>query len=252
MKRLITLIHICLYASLVLKGQPNSEKYCFGIAELDFIDDEGQFDWDTAVVNPIELKEMVNNSRPNEFSGVSFLTPLIINNLRLFHPDCNKRTDSSEFSTLVRLYNLQRRSYFSIEYAARKATIESIVTDFKAISLVDSLLGNMMQFMFAGPFYGNELTSVPGDFIVSDSLITDNGKYYLFTENRKGILAYKVNNQYKWIMSLNEEAHFSEASFKQFYEYSLGSSVWINNGGDGMVLHFRKNGDLRFYFVNMF
>jgi hypothetical protein len=207
------------------------------------------------VFDTSDLKELLEETETGVtmvLEDVSFITPLLVNQLRLFHPDCNKRTDSLELKMLIKIYNYQRNKAFSTRFSDHRAAIEGIVTDFKNIVQKNGFFSKMVTLLLAGPYEGKVLTAVPEGFEVKDTLELKNGSLLLFTKDNRGILVFKSTNKYDWIQSLDEDAHFTDGSFGKFYEHSLGYSVWINNGGDGMEIHLRKNGDFRFYLVNMY
>jgi hypothetical protein len=184
---------LCFYGISVCQ---KSTADCFEIKHLDFfgLDKIEKHEWAED-----ELDQLLDSENTISQNRTSFLVPIIVWQLKEFHPNCNKSPNRKKFDKFVKLYFKIRMQNIS---NGKNQNIEEqlvlIRDDFYSQLNDDKLLPDMIYTMSDRPLYG-EIPKVIPKSKSSQSKDTTFGKITLIkTKNRVVLVATDKQNKVIW------------------------------------------------------
>ncbi|WP_177764423.1 hypothetical protein [Flavobacterium sp. I3-2] len=207
-----------------------SESELDGLSKMDFANDRGQS----------EIK-------------TNFIIPIIVYQLKEYHPNCKKNIDSTYFNKISEIY-LKIREIDSTEFPQKSIAekIDFLRADF--YSQVENLeyLPKMTTTFDDGPFYGVDFTENSALKLIKTQE-TKFGTLVVSKANDKTILTSKDKNGniiwQKSITGLSDrnltELHFTENPI----EYnSVATVAHMYSEGERFTLYLKSDGSFMYYF----
>ena len=240
--------------SLNTFGQKAELNDCYEIKYLDFfgLENEEVVKWPESELNGL-LSMDFEKDRNGSSIKTNFIIPIIIYQLKNYHPNCNLEIDTTYFNQISKLY-LKIRDIDSTSLSDKSISekIDFMRTDF--YSQVENLdyLPKMIITFDDGPFYGidfkKELELKPlklheTDFgLLSISKVDD--QTVLTSKNRNGKIIWQ-----KSITGFSNrkltELHFTENPI----EYnSVATVAHMYSEGERFTLYMEKDGSFMYYF----
>lgn len=244
-------LQIIAFTFLVSFFGSNARAQCIEVEELYTFADSSELNWDTLFFKTDALNEF-KEGFSNMDKGVSFMTPLIVNHIRLFHPKCAIRKDIVEFKNIVQVYNYLHEKNYSSDSLSVESTCNKVINDFRRFCREDSSCGKMMIFIFdSGPYFGEKVSKLHTKFSVADSLDIGIGKVFSLTDSDGEYLAFSTkNNDYEWVFKATECMPASN-TFSKFSKNSLGFIVRLGLGDFATRLYLDNKGRFRFYICEL-
>jgi len=227
-------------------------KDCFEINYLDFFDTRGmEKAWSDGKLDTLLHTTVITKDAFD--IKVNFLIPLIISQLKEYHPLCNKKYNDKTFTQLKKLYFLIREENPSI--LNHKTLEEQLLwfrNDFYRLALNDSTLPHMIFTFDNGPFYGEE--------IKFDESFYDGNKYefefgtFIITTLRQQVIfsVFDKEKKHLWsrlILGQNDKPLTNMIfSPKYYFKSSLGIGFQMYADGESFRILLNNNGQLKFYF----
>lgn len=230
----------------------HENKNCFEVKYLDFfgLDKIGEIKWSDEEIN--ELLEM---DYEKEFRGTRFYIPILVYQLKDFHPACNKTIDIGRFNKFVSLYSkvtLLDDSY--IKNKSIEGKLNFIREDFYRLVQIEDLLP-LMRFTFDdGPLYG-EIPKVVPNTKPLDSVNTDFGKLSIVEFNKKTFLiASDKKNKIMWsriVKGVDPDSYLSNLRFdKNPIENTSLAYIIHLYAGERLTLFLKPNGKFMYYYYS--
>jgi hypothetical protein len=230
-----------------------AKSQCIEVEELYAIGGgiESKSFWDNINLKKSALDDL-EDGLSNMSKGVSFLTPLIVNHIRFFHPKCNIRKDKDEFKRIVKVYNYLHDKNYSSDSLDIENTCNNVITDFKEYCRNDTTFGKILVFMFeSGPYFGEKVSKLPTQFSITDSIDIGIGKVFSLADSDGAYFAYSTQtNDYEWVIKTTV-CTFSPNTFSKFSKNSLGFIVKLGLGGYATRLYLDTKGRFRFYICEL-
>lgn len=246
------LILLFLAINLTLFGQ--ASKDCYEIKYLDFfgLDETEIVKWPESQLDGLSNMDFTKDRSKSEIK-TNFIIPVIVYQLKEYHPNCNKNIDTSYFNKISEIY-LKIRDIDSTEFLQKSMAekIDFLRDDF--YSQVENIdyLPKMIATFDDGPFYGvdykEKLKLSPtktqetkfGTLVVSKA----DGKTILASKDKKGNIIWQ-----KAITGLSDryltELHFTENPMEY---YSVATVVHMYSEGERFTLYLKNDGRFMFYF----
>ncbi len=252
--KLVLLTIIFLIVNFTSFGQQSNIDDCYEVKYLDFFGLENQevMKWPESEIKGLmvmDFKKVV----PDSSVKTSFIIPLIMSQLKEYHPTCKSEVDSSYFNRIIALYfkirgiepsGILKKSLFE--------KIDYIRNDFYKQVENERYLPFMKFTMDDGPFYGTDFTSnIKLEPIATQqtefgllSISKVNKKPILTSQDKKGKLLWQ-----KVITGLSDrklsELHFTDASIANT---SIATVVNLISEGERFTLYLRKDGKFMYYY----
>jgi len=249
-----SLILIIITSAQISIGQNPAVDSCFNVKYLDFfgLDKVETVKWPQSQIDGLLNMDFESQFKDSEIR-TNFIVPMIVYQLKDYHPNCIEEIDTTYFNNITDLY-LKIRKIDSQNFAGNSIEnkINSIRDDF--YSQVEDIkhLPEMTMTFDDGPFYGVEDTSTinlkPIEVqetkfgILSVFKIDD--KTILRSQDKEGKMIWQ-----KSITGLSNrnltELHFSENAM----EYnSVATIAKMNSEGERFTLYLKEDGKFMYYF----
>jgi len=195
---------------LIGNNQPirAQEKKCFAIKYLDFFElsDTEEVRWHDRDLDTMLKTTFFDKSVAPKSAKTNFLIPLLVLQLKEFHPACNSNTDTIRYNKLLAIYAKIRDIEMAfLKRKNRKEQLEFIRNDFYSQVLDNSSLPYMVFTTDDGPLYGKTEISIPASE-VKQTIYTDFGTLSsLIIENTPYLIAKNKNSKTLWIRQLTNE-----------------------------------------------
>ena len=250
--RILTLIFLAL--NLTSFGQEIESKDCYEIKYLDFfgLENADIVKWPESELNGL-LSIDFEEDRNGSSIKTNFIIPVIIYQLKNYHPNCNSEIDTAYFDQISNLYFKIRdidATNLSDKSVAEK--IDYMRTDFYSqVENVDYLPKMTMTFD-DGPFYGIDLKQ-ESELKPIKSQETDFGFLTVSKIDDKTVLtSKKKNGNIIWQKSITglsgrnlSELHFTENPM----EYnSVATVAHMYSEEERFTLYMKKDGSFMYYF----
>lgn len=227
------------------------DKDCFEVKYFDFfgLDSKIKINWSDA-----ELNELLKISQSQNENNTSFLVPLIVFQLKDFHPDCNKSIATERFNKLVSLYfKIRQKDVSILENKTIAEQLNFIREDYYSQLQDERLLSRMRYTMDDGPLYGEIPKSVPKSKPL-ESIATDFGKLSIIkSNNRIFLIARDKENKRIWsriIKGTNPDRYLRNLKFDKdsIEKTSLATIINFYSEGERLNLYLKPNGKFMYYF----
>ena len=250
--RILTILFLTL--NLTLFGQKPESKECYEIKHLDFfgLDQMEIIKWPQSELDGL-LKMDFEKDRGQSEIKTNFIIPMIVYQLKEYHPNCSKEIDTSYFNKISEIY-LKIREIDSTEFLKNSIAekIDFLRADFYSQVENVEYLPKMTTTFDDGPFYGvdykeeSELkptkTQKTGFGTLVVSKVDD--KTILTSKNKNGEIIWQ-----KAITGLSDrnltELHFTENPM----EYnSVATVAHMYSEGERFTLYLKSDGNFMYYF----
>lgn len=229
-------------------------KDCFEVKYLDFF---GITDFDTMKWPDSELDQLLKKDFAiNEVAKVyktNFLIPMILLQLKAFHPDCDKLPDTTQFRKLIQLYfQIRQQNKSVISGKSITQQLEYIRQDYYDQVLNDTLLPFMNFTLDDGPFFGQLSKHIPklenGKFIE-----TDFGKLTIVKSNEMFFLVATDKSQdvlWTRIMTVTSGRILNDLYFDKNPVEKTSRAYIIGMGAEGerLTLYLKLDGNFLYYY----
>ncbi|WCO03477.1 hypothetical protein [Psychroserpens ponticola] len=250
--RVLTIIFLVL--SLTFFGQETESKDCFEIKYLDFFGLENQeiVKWPKSEISGLLAMDF-EKDRNGSTIKTSFIIPLIIYQLKEYHPNCKSNIDTTYLNQISELYfKIRGLDNTILNTKSTTEKIEFLLNDF--YSQVENIkyLPKMTMTFDDGPFYGVEFESKT-ELKPIKKHETEFGFLTVSKIDNKTILTSKDNKGktiwQKSITGLSDrnltELHFTENPI----EYnSVATVAHMYSEGERFTLYLKKDGSFMYYF----
>ncbi|NRA93521.1 MAG: hypothetical protein HRU26_12730 [Psychroserpens sp.] len=252
--RIIIFILLILSVNLTVFGQISDSKDCYEIKYLDFfgLDQMEIIKWPQSELDGLMKMDFAKSRGLSEIK-TNFIIPMIVYQLKEYHPNCNKEIDTTYFSAISGLY-LKIREIDSSKLLNKSISekIDFIRTDF--YFQVENLdyLPRMTVTFDDGPFYGIDFESesklIPIETQETEfgtlSVSKVNDKTILTSKNKSGNVIWR-----KTITGLSDrnltELHFTENPLEH---NSVATVVNMYSEGERFTLYLKSDGRFMYYF----
>jgi hypothetical protein len=250
------LILFLLTLNLTMCGQESDLKDCCEIKYLDFfgLDQMEIVKWPQSELDKL-IKIDFTEERGKSKIKTNFLIPMIVYQLKEYHPNCNAKIDTLYFNNISEMY-LKIRDINLLEFQ-NKTIIDKI--DFMRAdfySQVENIhyLPKMKMTFDDGPFYGVDFEGeqeikpikIQNTEFGTISVSKVEGKSILTSKNKSGDIIWQ-----KSITGLSDrsltELYFSENPM----EYnSVATVAHMFSGGERLTLYLKNDGSFMYYFYS--
>lgn len=248
--RILTILFLAL--NLTLFGQES--KGCYEIKYLDFfgLDKMEIIKWPESELDGLLKMDFAKDRGQSEIK-TNFIIPMIVYQLKEYHPNCNKNIDTNYFNKISEIY-LKVREIDSSEFVKKSIDekIDFLRDDFYSqVENVD-YLPKMTATFDDGPFYGVDYNE-ESELKPIKTQKTEFGTLVVSKANDKTILTSNDNNGNiiwrKAITGLSDrdltELHFTENPM----EYnSVATVVHMYSEGERFTLYLKSDGSFMYYF----
>lgn len=249
-----TLTIIFLAFNLISLGQKSDSKDCYEIKYLDFfgLDQMEIIKWPQSELDQLIKMDFAKNRGQSEIK-TNFIIPMIVYQLKEYHPNCNTEIDTTYLNKILEIY-LKIRDLDSSKLLNNSIAekIDFIRADFYSQVKNINYLPKMITTLDDGPFYGVEfkqnselkpIKSQKTEFgTLSISKVED--KTILTSKNKNGEIIWQ-----KYITGLSDrnltELHFTENPM----EYnSVATVAHMYSEGERFTLYLKNDGSFMYYF----
>lgn len=229
-------------------------KDCFEVKYLDFfgIADFDTIKWPDSELNQLLKTNFTKNEKEKKYK-TNFLIPMIVLQLKGFHPNCNKLPDTTQYNKLIQLYfNIRQQDKSAISCKTLAQQLEFIRQDYYDQVLNDTLLPFMNFTMDDGPILGQLSKYIPkldnGKFIE-----TDFGKLTIINTNENHFLIATNKNQevlWKRIMTGTSDRILKDLHFGKNPVFKTSRAYIISMGSEGerLTLYLKLDGNFMYYY----
>lgn len=248
--RILTILFLAI--NLTLFGQDSKD--CYEIKYLDFfgLDEMEIIKWPESELDGLSKMDFAKDRGQSEIK-TNFIIPMIVYQLKEYHPNCNKEIDTSYFYKISEIY-LKIREIDSTEFQQKSISekIDFIRTDFYSQVQNVDYLPKMTATFDDGPFYGVDY-KMETKLKPTKTQQTEFGTLTVSKADDKTILASKDKNGniiwQKAITGLSDrnltELHFTENPM----EYnSVATVVHMYSEGERFTLYLKNDGSFMYYF----
>jgi len=246
------LIILFIAINLTLFGQESKD--CYEIKYLDFfgLDEMEIIKWPESELGELSKIDYAKDRDKSEIK-TNFIIPIIVYQLKEYHPNCSEEIDTSYFNKISEIY-LKIRGIDSTKFLKKSIAekIDFLRADFYSqVENVD-YLPKMTTTFDDGPFYGvdykeeSELKSIKTQVTEFGTLDVskDKDKTILTSKDKIGNIIWQ-----KVITGLSErnltELHFTENPM----EYnSVATVAHMYSEGERFTLYLKSDGSFMYYF----
>jgi len=248
--RILTIVFIAI--NLTLFGQ--EPKACYEIKYLDFfgLDKMEIIKWPESQLNGL-LKMDFAKDRGQSDIKTNFIIPMIVYQLKEYHPNCNKTMDTSYFNKISEIY-LKIREVDSTDFLKKSIAekIDFLRADF--YSQVENIdyLPKMTTTFDDGPFYGVDYKE-SSELKPSKTQKTEFGTLVVSMADDKTILTSKhKNGNIIWQKEMTglSDRNLTELNFTENpMEYnSVATVAHMHADGERLTLYLKSDGRFMYYF----
>lgn len=248
--RILTILFLAI--NLTLFGQDSVD--CYEIKYLDFfgLEQMEKIKWPESELDGLLKMDFAKDRGQSEIK-TNFIIPMIVYQLKEYHPNCNKNLDTNYFNKISKIY-LKVREIDSTEFVKKsiEEQIDFLRDDFYSqVENVD-YLPKMTATFDDGPFYGVdyqeklELKPIKTQETLFGSLQVSkvDEKTILTSKNKNGTVIWQ-----KSITGLSDrnlsELHFIENPM----EYnSVATIANMYSEGERFTLYLKNDGSFMYYF----
>ena len=252
--RIRTFTIIFLALNLISFGQESDSKDCYEIKYLDFfgLDQMEIIKWPQSELDGLLKMDFAKDRAQSEIK-TNFIVPMIIYQLKEYHPNCNTEIDSAYFNKISEIY-LKVREIDSTKILNKSIAekIDFMRADFYSqVENVD-YLPKMTTTFDDGPFYGVEFEQ-ESELKPIKSQETQFGTLSVSKVEDKTILTSKnKNGEIIWQKSITglSDRNLTELNFtKNPMEYnSVATVAHMYSEGERFTLYLKTDGSFMYYF----
>ena len=232
-------------------AQTADRKPCYPISYLDFFGMENiELDkWPQEELDGLKQVTIAAQKKDTTVT-TSFLIPMIVYQLKEFHPNCVDSDDSDYLKELIQLYFLIRRiDQQEMDALALTDQIDWVRNDFYSLIPEDENLLNMSFTLDDGPFYGTD-TQEAG--ISEHSLSTEFGEIIISKLDQQSIITAKDKNGIvlwrKIITGLQGSTVSDIRPAEQPVHKTSAATIIQLFAGEALTLYVRNDGRFMYYY----
>jgi hypothetical protein len=252
MKTLILIFVTIFYTTATILGQDKRD--CFEIRYLDFfgIENLDTIKWPVSVLDQLLTTDFLQDEN-DKAKRTNFLIPLIVLQLKGYHPSCATRSDSITFRKLKELYyKIRQQDVSAFDYAPIASQLEKIRQDFYLQVQDDTLLPYMNFTLDDGPYYG-QLSEIIPEYKKGETYKTEFGTLCITRETGKVFLTVLApHGEHLWtrIITGSGNRFLNDIAFSEnnVLKTSLGYKLRMFSKGEALTLYLKSNGAFRYYF----
>lgn len=250
--RILTLVLLIL--NLTLFGQESESTDCYEIKYLDFfgLDQTEVTKWPPSELDGLLKMDFAKDNGQSEIK-TNVLIPMIVYQLKEYHPKCTKKIDTLYFNTITAVY-LKIREIDSTQLLTKSIAekIDFIRADFYSQVENINYLPKMTMTFDDGPFYGInydekfELKPIKTQETAFGTLIISkvDDKTILTSKDKNGNVIWQ-----KSITGLYDRNLTGLYFTKNPLEYnSVATVVHMYSEGERFTLYLKKDGSFMYYF----
>ncbi len=252
MKKIIILLVSIFYPVLTSNAQETSD--CFQIKYLDFF---GLEETSFLKLNASNADKLLTSDLQKKDIGepvvkMNFFIPVIISQLKDYHPLCSRNADTTLYKLLTQLYFKIRKADITVlKNKTLSEQLEFLRDDFYLLVQNDSILASMMFTLDDGPFYGVSSDCVPSQD--NEVFLTDFGELIICTKGQgNDISLVSKDDKILWAKKMvgNNNQLLQNISFEKekISRTSLGYTLQMMANGERLTLFLKNDGSFRFYF----
>lgn len=252
--RIKSIILIIITSIQISIGQNPAEDSCFSVKYLDFfgLDKVETVKWPQSEIDGLLNMDFESQFKDSEIR-TNFIVPMIVYQLKDYHPNCIKEIDTTYFNNITNLY-LKIRKIESQNFAGNSIEnkINAIRDDFYSQVEDVKYLPQMTMTFDDGPFYGVDDTSTTKLELVESqktkfgilSVFKIDGKSVLKSQDKEGKMIWQKSITGLSNRSLTE-LHFAENAM----EYnSVATIANMYSEGERFTLYLKEDGRFMYYF----
>lgn len=251
---MVNRIYILLLAVLLpFLSASQSQKDCFEIKYLDyFVGDTSDFSWPAEELDQLLMEDFASTEGEKN-RKTNFLVPLIIFQLKNYHPLCAKKPDTLLYAKLVQLYSrIRQQDYAILAGLTVEAQLDFIRADYYKQIANDSLLPYLSFTLDDGPLYGEVPVVIP-DYKKGNMYDVGFGKLFLLNKSGKISLTFEnKDGKHVWtrLMTGVSKLPLSNLLFSKENVFStpFGYVLQMSANGESLNLFLKSNGEFRYYF----
>jgi hypothetical protein len=225
---------------------------CYEVKYMDFFEIPAM---DTMTFSDSDLNEMLSKSKDfdHEPSQTNFIIPLIVHQLKFYHPSCNREHDTSRYHKLIRLYFIIRQ--MDINVLNNKSVAEQldfIRNDFYSQVENPETFIHMIFTFDDGPLYGERYQYHPDS--KTDTVIPmDFGKIIVVNmKDSSAMAAFDNHGKLLWSNiikgSRDENITDLDISADNIHKSSAAYRIYVNTNGYNLMLYLKPEGKFIGYF----
>jgi len=248
--RILTILFLTL--NLTLFGQDSND--CYEIKYLDFfgLDQMEIIKWPKSELDGLIKMDFAKDRGKSDIK-TNFTIPMIIYQLKEYHPNCNEKIDTNYFNKISEIY-LKIREIDSTEFLNKSIAekIDFLRADFYSQVENLSYLPEMIMTFDDGPFYGvdyekkSELEQIKTQETEFGTLIISKAveKTILTSKDKNGSIIWQ-----KAITGLSDR-NLTELDFTEnpMVYNSVATVVYMYSEGERFILYLKNDGNFMFYF----
>jgi hypothetical protein len=223
---------------------------CFEVKYLDF------FEWDLKISEEIDTKRVteqtmfqIKEDNPMTIPQVAMI-PMIVKELKYYHPVCTEKLDTASYQTLLDLYfGVSKMDMKILTNKTVSEQLDFIRDNFYTQVLDASFLPKMMLTYNYGPYYGEDVVEKI-DMRAGKTTLTNFGKLVVIEgKNKSYLLGIDKQEQLLWVKATSVfDVQTKGISLGQIKENSLCYRVEVSSQNTpSFTLYLRPNGHFLFY-----
>lgn len=237
-----------------VSGQDAKEIDCYQIKYLDFfgLDKVEIIKWPESEVQNLTATDF-SEGRTDTTIKTNFIIPMIVYQLKEYHPKCNPKPDINYFNQIISIYCRIRE--IKEESLVNKTVVEKIDfirDDFYKQVEDDKNLPFMFFTLDSGPFFGLDYET-PNAFEKIKTQKTDFGELAISKSDIKTVLTATDNeNKIIWQKAITglSDRYLSELNFgnNPVEITSVATIVHMVSEGEQLTLFLKNDGKFMFYY----
>ncbi len=232
-------------------AQTTDQKPCYPISYLDFFGLEGieLKKWPQEELDGLKQLTLAAQKKDTTVT-TSFLIPMIVYQLKEFHPNCVESDDSDYLKELIQLYFLIRRiDQQEVGALALTDQIDWVRNDFYSLIPEDENLLNMNFTLDDGPFYG---TDTQEEGIPEHNLNTEFGEIIISKLDKQSIITAKDKDGavlWRKIITGLQGSPVSEIRLAEQPVHKTSAATIVQLfAGESLTLYMRNDGRFMYYY----
>lgn len=230
-------------------GQSSGDIDCFELKYMDFFELPAQ---DTLKFSDSDLNKMLLDPDRDK-AGTNFIIPMIVHQLKFYHPLCNMEHDTSQYQKLTRVYfKIRQMDMNLLNKKTISEQLEFIRKDFYKQVEDPEVFINMIFTFDDGPLYGENYTYLP-DSKTDNIVPMDFGKLIVINKtDSSALVAIGEKGEVLWskIIKGSHEENIKdlEITAENTHKTSAAYKIYVMTNGYNLMLYLKPDGRFICYF----
>ncbi len=254
MKKIIILLISLFYLGLTSIAQETSD--CFQIKYLDFfgLEKTSFLKLNTSSAEKLLISDLQKKDLGEPVVKMNFFIPVIMSQLKDYHPLCSRNTDTKLYKLLTQLYfKIIKADITILKNKTLSEQLEFFRDDFYLQVQNDSVLASLIFTLDDGPFYGINTTCTPEKD--KQVFLTDFGDLTIYANGQENYISVVgKDDKILWAKKMvgNNSQTLQNISFakENIYKNSLGYTIKMVSNGEKLTMFLKNDGGFRFYFCS--